>query len=80
VESYFYDKRVASPFPKVNPDAYLSGVAMILNNLGVLYRDNNAHTGMCAKSCNKFLASLSCATGCLNKSTPIIKVLAKSIE
>jgi tetratricopeptide (TPR) repeat protein len=29
---------------KASPDAYLSGVAMILNNLGILYRGNNAHT------------------------------------
>ncbi len=29
---------------KTNPDTYLSGVAMILNNLGILYNDNNAHT------------------------------------
>jgi tetratricopeptide (TPR) repeat protein len=29
---------------KTNPDAYLSKVARTLNNLGVLYNDNNAHT------------------------------------
>jgi tetratricopeptide (TPR) repeat protein len=29
---------------KVSPDAYLSEVAMTLNNIGSLYYSNNAHT------------------------------------
>jgi hypothetical protein len=29
---------------KTNPDAYLSEIAMALNNLGSLYYSNNAHT------------------------------------
>jgi tetratricopeptide (TPR) repeat protein len=29
---------------KTNPDAYLSEMAMALNNLGSLYYSNNAHT------------------------------------
>jgi tetratricopeptide (TPR) repeat protein len=29
---------------KTNPNAYLSEVAMALNNLGIVYRVNNAHT------------------------------------